>query len=59
MLQLRAGRQQQLFEDPPAAPPVRLPLVVQERLRQALVLWMLALGKTIGEEEAGDEQNHR
>jgi hypothetical protein len=59
MLQLRAGRQQQLFEEPPAAPTVRLPQDVQERLRQALVQWMRALAKTIREEEAGDEQNHR
>ena len=59
MLQLRAGRQRQLFEEPPAAPAVRLPLDVQERLRQALVQWMQALAKTIREEEAGDEQDHR
>lgn len=57
MLQL--GRQRQLFEEPPAAPAVRLPLDVQERLRQALVQWMHALAKTIREEEAGDEQDHR
>ena len=59
MLQLRAGRQRQLFEEPPAAPAVRLPLDVQERLHQALVQWMHALAKTIREEEAGDEQDHR
>jgi hypothetical protein len=59
MLQLRAGRQRQLFEEPAPAPAVRLPLDVQERLRQALVQWMHALAKTIREEEADDEQDHR
>ena len=59
MLQLRAGRQRQLFEEPPAAPAVRLPLDVQKRLHQALVQWMQALAKTIREEEVGDEQDHR
>jgi hypothetical protein len=59
MPQLLVGRQRQLFEEPPAAPAVRLPLDVQERLRQALVQWMQALAKTIREEEAGDEQDHR
>ena len=59
MPQLQAGRQRQLFEEPPASPPVRLPLDVQERLRQALVQWMQALAKTIRDKEAGDEQDHR
>ena len=59
MPQLRIGRQRQLFEEAPAAPAVRLPLEVQERLRQALVQWMQALAKTIREEEVGDEQDHR
>jgi hypothetical protein len=59
MAQLRAGRQRQLFEEPTAAPAVRLPLDVQERLRQALVQWMQALAKTIRAEEASDEQDHR
>jgi len=59
MPQLLAGRQRQLFEEPPAAPAVRLPLDVQERLRRALVRWMQALAKTIREEEACDEQDHR
>jgi hypothetical protein len=59
MPQLRAGRQRQLFEEPPTAPALRLSLDVQERLRQALVQWMQALAKTIREEEAGDEQDHR
>ena len=48
------------LEEPPAAPAVRLPLDVQERLRQALLQWMQALARTIREEEeAGDEQDHR
>lgn len=59
MPQLLAGRQRQLFEEPTAAPAARLPLDVQERLRQALVQWMQALAKMIREEEAGDEQDHR
>src|ERR1035438_2115045 len=36
-MQPRARRQRQLFEEPPAAPAVRLPLDVQEQLRQALL----------------------
>jgi len=59
MPQLGAPRQQQLFEEPPAAPAVRLPSQVQERLRQALVDWMQALAKTIREEEDSDEQDNR
>jgi hypothetical protein len=59
MPQLRAERQQQLFEEAPAAPAVRLPLDVQQRLRQALMQWMQALAKTIREEEVGDEQDYR
>ena len=39
-------------------PTVRLPLEVQEQLRQALVQWMQALAKMIHEED-GDEQDHR
>ena len=39
-------------------PTVRLPLEVQEQLRQALVQWMQALAKMIREED-GDEQDHR
>lgn len=58
MPQLLVGRQRQLFEEPLAAPAVRLPLDVQERLRQALVQWMQALAKTIREEEVGNEQDH-
>ena len=59
MPQLLAGRQRQLFEELPTALAVRLPLDVQERLRQALVQWMQTLAKTIREEEVGDEQDHR
>lgn len=55
MPQPRADRQRQLFEEPPAAPTVRLPLDVQERLRQVLVQWMQALAKTIREEETCNE----
>lgn len=55
MPQLPVARQRQLFEEPPTAPAVRLPLDVQERLRQALVQWMQALAKTIREEETVDE----
>jgi len=59
MPQPRAGRQRQLFEEPPAAPAARFPLDVQERLRQALVQWMQTLAKTIRKKEAGNEQDHR
>lgn len=59
MLQLWAGRQRRLFEESPAAPAVRLPRDVQQRLRQALVQWMQALAKTIREEVTGDEQDYR
>ena len=59
MPQFRVGRQQQLFEDPPAAPAARLPLDVQQQLRQSLVQWMQALAKTIRKEEADNEQDHR
>ena len=58
MLQPRARRQRQLFEEAPAVPAVRLPLDVQEQLRQALVQWMHALAKMM-HEEGGDEQDHR
>ena len=54
----RARRQRQLFEEAPAIPAVRLPLDVQERLRQVLVQWMQALAKMI-HEEGDDEQDHR
>ena len=58
MPQLPAGRQRELFEEPTVAPAARLPLDVQERLRQALVQWIQALAKTIREQEVGDEQDH-
>jgi hypothetical protein len=51
MPQIRVRRQQQLFEEPPASPAVRLPLDVQQQLRQALVQWMQALSKMIREED--------
>ena len=50
--------QQELFQEPPAVPAVRLPLDVQEQLRQVLVQWMQALAKMIREED-DDEQHHR
>ena len=50
--------QQELFQEPPAVPAVRLPLDVQEQLRQALVQWMQALAKMIREED-DHEQDHR
>ena len=58
MSQPRVRRQQQLFEEPPAVPAVRLPLDVQQQLRQALVQWMQALAKMIRVED-DDEQHHR
>ena len=58
MQQPRARCQQELFHEPPAVPAVRLPLEVQEQLRQALVQWMQALAKMIREED-DDEQDHR
>jgi len=58
MPQPRARCQQQLFEEPPTVPAIRLPLDVQQQLRQALVQWMQALAKMICEED-DDEQDHR
>jgi hypothetical protein len=53
MPQLRAKRQRQLFDEAPAVPPVvRLPLDVQDQLRQTQ--WMQALAKRI-HREASDE----
>ena len=54
MQQPRARGQQELFQEPPALPAVRLPLDVQQQLRQALVQWMQALAKRI-HREASDE----
>ena len=58
MPQRRARCQQELFEEPPAVPAVRLPVDVQQHLRQALVQWMRALAKMIREEDDRD-QDHR
>ena len=58
MPQPRARCQQELFEEPRAVPAVRLPVDVQQHLRQALVQWMRALAKMIREED-DHEQNHR
>jgi hypothetical protein len=55
MPQLRAKRQRQLFDEAPAVlPVVRLPLDVQDQIRQALVQWMQALAKRI-HREVSDE----
>lgn len=54
-LRRRAKPQRQLFEEAPTVhASVRLPLGVQEQLRQALVQWMQALAKSI-HREGGDE----
>jgi hypothetical protein len=58
MRQPQTRRQRGLFDERPALPTVALPPEVQEQLRQALVLWMQALAKTIHKED-GDEQDHR
>ena len=58
MPQPRARCQRQLFAAPPAVPAVRLPLDVQQQLRQALLQWMQALAKMIREED-DHEQDHR
>lgn len=51
----QAKPQRQLFEEAPAVHAgVRLPLGVQEQLRQALVQWMQALAKSI-HKEGSDE----
>jgi hypothetical protein len=54
MPQAGVRRQQQLLEEPLDVPIVRLPLDVQQQLRQALVQWMQALGRMIREE--GDDE---
>jgi hypothetical protein len=51
MPQIRVRCQEQLFDEPPTVPVVRLPLDVQQQLRQALVQWMEALAKMIREED--------
>ena len=53
----RARCQQELFEETPAVPAVRLPLDVQDQLRQAMVQWMQALAKMIHGED-NHEQDH-
>ena len=58
MPQIRVRRQQQLLEEPPDVPTIRLPLDVQQQLRNALVQWMQVLAKMIREED-DDEQDHR
>ena len=58
MQQPRARCQQELFHEPPAVPAVRLPLDVQQQLRQALVRWMREVARMIREED-GNEQHHR
>ena len=58
MSQPQARLQRQLFEEPTAVPAVRLPLEVQQQLRQALVQWMQAVIKII-REEGDDEQDQR
>ena len=58
MPQIQAGSQQQLFEEAPDVPTVRLPLDVQQQLRHGLVQWMRALAKMIREEDE-HEQDHR
>ena len=58
MQQPGARRQQDLFQEPPAVPAVRLPLDVQQQLRLALVQWMQALAKMIRKED-GNEPHHR
>ena len=57
MPQPRAKRQRQLFKEAPAVPAVRLPLEVQQQLRQALVQWMQALARKIQKED-DHEQDH-
>jgi hypothetical protein len=55
MPQSRKRCQRQLFEEEaPAVPAIRLPLDVQQQLRQALVQWMRVLAKTIREEDVDE-----
>ena len=58
MPQPQAKPQLNLFDEPPALPGARLPLEVQQQLRQVLVQWMQAVAKIIHEEN-NDEQNQR
>ena len=56
MPQPQAKLQLDLFDEPPALPGARLPLEVQQQLRQVLVQWMQAVAKIIREEN-NDEHN--
>jgi len=58
MPQSRVRRQRPLFEEPPAVPPVRLPLDLHVQLRAALVQWLQAVAKAVAEERS-DDQDHR
>jgi hypothetical protein len=58
MPQFRIRQQRQLFEEPLPVPAVRLPLEVQEQLRQTLAQWMQAQTK-INRKEVGNEQDQR
>ena len=58
MQQSRARGQQELFQEPPAVPAVRLPLDVQQQLRQALMQWMQALAKMIRKEDDDEPHHH-
>ena len=50
--------QRNLFDEPPADPGIRLPLEVQQQLRQALVQWMQAVAKIIREERNNEQDQH-
>jgi hypothetical protein len=53
----RAIRQRQLFEEePPAAPAVRLPPDVQQRLREALAQCLRELAKRLREERGTSDE---
>ena len=58
MRQPRAIPQRRLIDETPAVPVLRLSQEVRDQLRRALVQWMQALAKMIGEEH-GDDHDHR
>lgn len=58
MSQPQEKLQKTLFDEPPADPGVRLPLEVQQQLRQALVQWLQSMAKII-RAEVNDEQDQR
>jgi len=58
MSQPQAKLQRNLFDEPLADPGVRLPLEVQQQLRQALVQWIQSMAKIIRVED-NDEQDQR